>query len=69
MGKSGVIRLPAFAAMVTWYAVMPASLQRLARYLSGIDGVMVKAYGGMISQEQSRSSSTSESDMEVVDVE
>ncbi|OXV08313.1 hypothetical protein Egran_03926 [Elaphomyces granulatus] len=64
MGKSGVIRLPAFAAMVNWYAVMPASLQRLARYLSGIDGVMAKAYAG-----KSRSSSTSESDMEVVDVE
>jgi short-subunit dehydrogenase len=69
MGKSGVIRFPAFATMVNWYAVMPASVQRLARYLSGIDGAMAKACAGMISQQHSLSSSRSESDIEVVDVE
>lgn len=69
MGKSGVIRLPAFATMVNWYAVMPASVQRLARYLSGIDGAMAKGYAGMVSQQHSLSSSRSESDIEVVDVE
>ncbi|RHZ56735.1 hypothetical protein CDV55_104300 [Aspergillus turcosus] len=36
-GRGGIIRLPAFAAFIDWYAVLPASIQRLARYLSGID--------------------------------
>ena len=36
-GRGGVIRLPAFAALVNWYAVLPASLQRIARSLSGVD--------------------------------
>ncbi|EAW08109.1 putative short-chain dehydrogenase/reductase family protein [Aspergillus clavatus NRRL 1] len=36
-GRGGVIRLPTFATFVNWYAVLPASLQRFARYLSGID--------------------------------
>lgn len=36
-GRGGVIRLPAYATLVNWYAVLPAAVQRLARYLSGID--------------------------------
>jgi short-subunit dehydrogenase len=36
-GRGGIIRMPAFAAFIDWYAVLPASIQRLARYLSGID--------------------------------
>ncbi|GKZ83189.1 hypothetical protein AnigIFM56816_008275 [Aspergillus niger] len=42
-GRGGVIRLPAFAMLVNWYAVLPASVQRLARYLSGIDGAVAQA--------------------------
>ncbi|KAH1628785.1 hypothetical protein KXX21_006507 [Aspergillus fumigatus] len=36
-GRGGLIRLPAFAVLIDWYAVLPASIQRIARYLSGID--------------------------------
>ncbi|KAF9885503.1 hypothetical protein FE257_012830 [Aspergillus nanangensis] len=36
-GRGGAIRLPTYAALVNFYAVLPASIQRLARYLSGID--------------------------------
>lgn len=36
-GNGGVIRLPAYATLVNWYAVLPVAIQRLARYLSGID--------------------------------
>ncbi|EDN05837.1 short-chain dehydrogenase/reductase [Histoplasma capsulatum] len=36
-GNGGVIRLPAYATLVSWYAVLPVAIQRLARYLSGID--------------------------------
>lgn len=36
-GRGGVLRLPAFAKIVNWYAVLPAGVQRVARYLSGID--------------------------------
>lgn len=36
-GRGGVLRLPAFAKLVNWYAVLPAAVQRVARYLSGID--------------------------------
>lgn len=42
-GRAGVIRLPAFAALVGWYGVLPASLQRFARYLSGIDYAVAKS--------------------------
>ena len=42
-GRGGVIRLPTFAALVNWYAILPASLQRIARYLSGIDLAIAKA--------------------------
>ncbi|EYE99381.1 putative short-chain dehydrogenase/reductase family protein [Aspergillus ruber CBS 135680] len=42
-GRGGVIRLPAFAALARWYAVFPAGLQRIARWLSGIDHAVAKA--------------------------
>jgi short-subunit dehydrogenase len=42
-GNGGVLRLPAYASLVSWYAVLPASIQRLARYLSGIDTAMWRA--------------------------
>ncbi|KLJ09856.1 7-alpha-hydroxysteroid dehydrogenase [Blastomyces silverae] len=41
-GNGGVIRLPAYATLVSWYAVLPVAIQRLARHLSGID----RAVGG-----------------------
>ncbi|RAK71321.1 NAD(P)-binding protein [Aspergillus fijiensis CBS 313.89] len=42
-GRGAVIRLPTFAMLVNWYAVMPAGLQRLARYMSGIDSAVAQA--------------------------
>lgn len=42
-GRGGVIRMPTYAAMVNWYAVLPASVQRLARYLTGIDQALPQA--------------------------
>ena len=42
-GNGGVIRLPAYASLVSWYTVLPASIQRLARYISGIDSAIWKA--------------------------
>jgi short-subunit dehydrogenase len=67
-GKSGVVRLPAFAALVNWYAVLPASIQRLARYLSGIDDAVAEAYTGKTPRTESATSSAAESDVEVVDM-
>lgn len=42
-GRGGTIKLPAFAALATWYGVLPAGLQRIARYLSGIDYAVAKS--------------------------
>jgi len=68
-GKAGVMRLPAFAKLVNWYAVFPVSIQKLVRYLSGID----KATGAeLISRNphpEAAISSESDSDMELVNVE
>jgi NAD(P)-dependent dehydrogenase (short-subunit alcohol dehydrogenase family) len=36
-GQGGVLRLPSFAKLVNLYAVLPGALQRVARYVSGID--------------------------------
>lgn len=36
-GQAGVIRMPTYASLVNWYAVLPAGLQRIARVFSGID--------------------------------
>ncbi|KAL5336471.1 hypothetical protein BJX70DRAFT_278118 [Aspergillus crustosus] len=42
-GNSGVIRLPTFAKLANWYAISPAGLQGIARYLSGIDSAVPHA--------------------------
>lgn len=39
-GRGGVLRLPAFATLVNWYAVLPGAVQLIARYLSGIDNAV-----------------------------
>ncbi|GAM39664.1 hypothetical protein TCE0_034f11394 [Talaromyces pinophilus] len=62
-GQSGVIRLPAFAKLVNWYAVLPASIQRLARHLSGIDTAVAKAYNRNVLQPENAPESGSESDV------
>ncbi|KAL1953868.1 hypothetical protein VTO42DRAFT_2092 [Malbranchea cinnamomea] len=36
-GNGGLVRLPTYAAFVGLYGILPASIQRLARYFSGID--------------------------------
>ncbi|CAG8339932.1 unnamed protein product [Penicillium salamii] len=42
-GRGGVIRLPAYATLVNWYVVLPAAVQRIARYLSGIDAAVTQS--------------------------
>ncbi|KAJ5364309.1 uncharacterized protein N7496_010022 [Penicillium cataractarum] len=39
-GRGGVLRLPAFATLVNWYAVLPGAVQLVSRYLSGIDNAV-----------------------------
>lgn len=36
-GRGGTLRMPLFASLVELYALMPASIQNLARWASGID--------------------------------
>ncbi|PGH10902.1 hypothetical protein AJ80_07345 [Polytolypa hystricis UAMH7299] len=69
-GKGGTIRLPAFASLVGWYGVLPASIQRLARFVSGIDSAVGKGSFSAVSEKISSSSSRrgSESDVELIDV-
>lgn len=45
-GRGGVLRLPVFAKFVNWYAVLPAAVQCLARYLSGIDHAVSSGLSG-----------------------
>ncbi|PYH87464.1 NAD(P)-binding protein, partial [Aspergillus ellipticus CBS 707.79] len=54
-GRAGVIRLPTFAMLVNWYAVLPAGVQRVARYLSGIDGAVAQAATAGSSNQQLQS--------------
>jgi short-subunit dehydrogenase len=42
-GNSGVIRLPTFAMLTNWYAVLPAGFKWIARSLSGIDSAVPQA--------------------------
>lgn len=42
-GEGGTVRLPFFASLMNWYAVLPAGVQRVARWLSGIDGAVAEA--------------------------
>lgn len=39
-GDGGVLALPAYASWIGWYWVLPAGVQKLARWVSGIDRAM-----------------------------
>lgn len=39
-GDGGVLTLPAYASWVGWYGVLPAGLQKMARWMSGVDRAM-----------------------------
>ena len=39
-GEGGVIAMPAFARHIAWVGVLPAGLQKLARWCSGVDSAM-----------------------------
>ena len=39
-GEGGVIAMPAYARWIAWMGVLPAGLQKLARWVSGLDGAM-----------------------------
>jgi short-subunit dehydrogenase len=71
-GTGGVIRLPAFVALVGWYGVLPAGIQRILRSLSGIDRAVGKEaftkVSDMVGQRVLSSTRSSESDVELVDV-
>jgi NAD(P)-dependent dehydrogenase (short-subunit alcohol dehydrogenase family) len=43
-GESGEISLPLYAQHMDWLNVLPASLQMIVRYLSGVDSAMAKAH-------------------------
>lgn len=45
-GRGGVLRLPVFAKFVNWYAVLPAAVQCVARYLSGVDRAVSSGLSG-----------------------
>lgn len=45
-GRGGVLRLPAFAKLVNWYAVAPAAVQVVARFLSGVDNAVSSSLRG-----------------------
>ena len=39
-GEGGVIAMPVYARWIAWMGVLPAGLQKLARWVSGLDGAM-----------------------------
>ena len=39
-GEGGVIAMPAFARHIAWVAILPAGLQKLARWGSGVDSAI-----------------------------
>ena len=39
-GEGGVIAMPAYARWIAWLGVLPAGLQKLARWSSGVDEAM-----------------------------
>lgn len=41
-GNGGVLALPAYASWIGWYGVLPAGLQKMARWVSGIDTAIGK---------------------------
>ena len=42
-GQSGLVRMPAYARFIDLYHILPAGLQRVARWASGVDAAMSKA--------------------------
>lgn len=64
-GRGGTIKLPAFAALTSWYGVLPAGLQRIARYLSGIDFAVAKSPPTMQPSKHDKTSEGSQSDESV----
>lgn len=66
-GRGGVIRLPAFAALARLYAVFPAGLQRIARYLSGIDHAVADGSSTRDPSDHATSVQNLQSDSESVD--
>jgi NAD(P)-dependent dehydrogenase (short-subunit alcohol dehydrogenase family) len=42
-GDGGLVRMPAYARFIDWYVVLPAGLQMLVRWGSGIDVALGKA--------------------------
>lgn len=42
-GEGGVIRLPAYARWAAWYGVLPVLVQRIFRWVSGVDRAMEMA--------------------------
>lgn len=39
-GRNGVVSMPTYAWLIEWLGVLPVSLQRAARWMSGVDGAM-----------------------------
>lgn len=44
-GRNEVLCMPVYAWLVEWLGVLPVSLQRVARWASGVDGAM-ESFGG-----------------------
>lgn len=67
-GRGGTIKLPTFAALASWYAVLPVGLQRIARYLSGVDDAVARS-GPVLQPSQyfARPDQGTQSDIESVD--
>jgi NAD(P)-dependent dehydrogenase (short-subunit alcohol dehydrogenase family) len=42
-GDGGLVRMPAYARFIDWYLVLPAGLQMVARWASGIDVAVGRA--------------------------
>jgi len=53
-GHGGVLRLPAFAKLVNVYAALPGAVQRVARFVSGIDRAVSSGLGERESPENNR---------------
>lgn len=44
-GRNEMLCMPVYAWLVEWLGVLPVSLQRVARWASGVDGAM-ESFGG-----------------------
>lgn len=67
-GVGGLIRLPVFASLIGWYGILPASIQKLARFLSGIDSAVWITGFAPKPNKKRRSSLESDSDIELVGI-